>query len=65
MAIDIMEVLNLADVVYHQLREDEGRPQTVAYGIESSQIKALAIALVDKINQELEKKETKFGIVEK
>lgn len=54
--IDIDEVLVETDALYVAMREEQGRPQTrPPYGIQSSQIQALAKALVDALNRELKK----------
>lgn len=53
MRLNVDEVMARADFLYSEMRTAEGRPQR-GYGIESSQIKALAQALVEMINPVLE-----------
>ncbi len=56
MKLDFDDVMAEADYLYSQMRDEQGRPQLSKYGIESSQIKALAQALVNQINTPLEDK---------
>lgn len=51
MAIDLEVVMLMADQIYDEMREEEGRPGKP--GIQSAQVKALASALVDQINEAL------------
>ena len=59
MKLDIDDVMAEADYIYSQMRDQEGRPQSFKYGIESSQVKALAEAIVNQINVLLSEIETK------
>jgi len=53
--IEIGEVMNMANIKYAELRGDElERPSAEIEPIRSCQVKALAIALVDIFNEELE-----------